>query len=397
MGKSYLLNQIAKERIEWRIVDGSTLIRNVLEERGQNMEDFDKMDSSEKATVRKFAIERTKQTAGVTLIAGHCSFPCNELDNDGVAKFNDVFTEADGSIYDLIVYLEKPISKIMEQVDNDKQRARKIYQKHILQQWVDYEKSALEDKCSTYGIDYCVFSSVESNDHSKLISLIVERVVVPASKRAQVRSERELVEVIKKDIPAADVYLLIDGDGTLCSQDSGKTYVVQIHSSFFNIDVSSLTYSVTAGTFFFDQLKSNGEPKPSLQQIFKRYNEYCFQAFWEVSMLYINAVVPERYSALCESIGKDHVKVFPAWKVFLDKIPKNVHPIIVSSSIREVWLSMQHNESEHDGIQRLSIIAGNNMMLHPYLVDDNAKAIVAKTLRKLHGGCRIISFGDSGT
>lgn len=113
-------------------------------------------------------------------------------------------------------------------------------------------------------------------------------------------------------------------------------------------------------------------------------------------MLYSNAVVQEIYSALCESIGKTHVQVFPAWKAFLNEIPKNVHPIIVSSSIREVWLSMQENEREHIGIQRLSIIAGNNMLLHPYLVDDNAKAIVAKTLRRLHGGCHIISFGDSG-
>lgn len=115
-------------------------------------------------------------------------------------------------------------------------------------------------------------------------------------------------------------------------------------------------------------------------------------------MLYSN-VPPDRYNDLCKSIGKEHVKVFPAWKSFLNQIPSNVHPIIISSSILEVWATMQQQEierCEQSGIKRMSIIAGNNLSLHPYLVDDKAKAIVARTLRELYSGCHILSFGDSG-
>jgi hypothetical protein len=33
--------------------------------------------------------------------------------------------------------------------------------------------------------------------------------------------------------------------------------------------------------------------------------------------------------------------------------------------------------------------------LHEYLVDSDAKGMVVNEIRKLHGGCKILSFGDS--
>ena len=136
-----------------------------------------------------------------------------------------------------------------------------------------------------------------------------------------------------------------------------------------------------------------------LKEIFMRYEHYTFQAFLEVSILYSKVVSSDEYIRLCEKIGREEVCIFHAWKEFLDSIPSYVHPIIVSSSIREVWQSMksfhieQHGQSS--GLGRASVIAGNNVSLHPYVVGDTSKALVAKTLRKLHGGCQIISFGDS--
>ena len=93
VGKSYLLNQISTERIEWRVVDGSQLIREVLKERNQTMEDFERMTLADKGSVRKSAIETAKKKPGVTLVAGHCSFArndCSGSDGESVT-FNDVF------------------------------------------------------------------------------------------------------------------------------------------------------------------------------------------------------------------------------------------------------------------------------------------------------------------
>ena len=172
-------------------------------------------------------------------------------------------------------------------------------------------------------------------------------------------------------MPEADVFLLIDGDGTLCAQDSGA--------------------------LFFDQAST--PVQEPLRKIFQRYERYSFRAFWDVAMLYGNVLSDHECSSLCKKIGTEQVQVFDAWKVFLDQLPSNVHPVLVSCGIREVWFAMQaHHVELHGqacGLGRMTIVAGNRLS-HPYLIDDTAKALVANTLRTLHGGCRILSFGDSG-
>ena len=214
------------------------------------------------------------------------------------------------------------------------------------------------------------------DDCQDLIKLIVEKVVAPAANAAKVKSEQGLRAAIQAEIPESDVYLLIDGDRTLCPQDTGS--------------------------LFFDQIKTFGSEDP-LKQIFKRYDEYTFQAFWEVAMLYDKAVPRTEYLRLSKMIGRDSVHMCQAWRSFLLAIPRTVHPILVSCSNREVWQAMLAKAASNggggdsDGISRASIIAGNNVSLHSYLVDGNAKAIVARELRKNNGGCRILSFGDSGT
>ena len=232
VGKSYLLKQIAQERIEWNIIDGSQLIRNVLEVKGLTMDHFEKMTSTEKSAVRKEAIECVKDIPGVTLIAGHCSFPTNGTSNgDEPIQFNDVFTEADGSVYDFIIYLEKPVVEISHQINNDHTRVRTMYSTDNLQRWLDHEKSVIEAKCLEYNIDHCVFHPNESHCYHELVSIIVEKMILPASKRAKEMSEEELISAIKRDVPAADVYLLIDGDGTLCAQDTGETTQLRYSSA----------------------------------------------------------------------------------------------------------------------------------------------------------------------
>jgi hypothetical protein len=42
-----------------------------------------------------------------------------------------------------------------------------------------------------------------------------------------------------------------------------------------------------------------------------------------------------------------------------------------------------------------SLVAGNHIGLHPYIVDSHGKAVVAEELRSLHKGCKILEFGDS--
>ena len=364
VGKSFILKQIVADRIEWCCYDGSQLIEEVVSEEGYTMEHFEKhMSSSAKAGVRKAAIESAKTKTGITIVAGHCSFASKAGDDCGSIVFTDVFTPADGVAYDMIIYIEKSADEVFKQVISDKERTRHNFSKEQLQLWADHEKETLETKCLEHDIIFRV--SDGTNGYQDLISLIIEKVVEPATRKAKIKSEQALASVVAT-IPAADVYLLIDGDHTLCPQDTG--------------------------TLFFDQLTPQVKVSQPLKNIFKRYDSYVFQAFYEVAGLYSKVSVAE-YKALCEKIGREQVHVYDAWKEILGQLPSYVHPIIVSSSTREVWLAMK---SKHTELRHASVIAGNHFSLHSYIVDSHAKALVVKELRRLHGGCSIVSFGDSG-
>lgn len=363
VGKSHALAKIATDRIEWRCADGSQIIEERLKEHGKTMDYFQNtMTPSQKAAVREEVIHSVRKSPGVTVIAGHCSFPTGSS-----PEFKDIFTSADGMSYDAIFYLEKPPSVIFNQRKRDSYRTRQDLPIDFLQRWIDHEKVVLEDKCAKFDILFEVVPCNNTDDCQDLIRRILQSVVAPAASAAKFKSEEALRAAIQADIPKADVYLLIDGDRTLCAQDTG--------------------------CLFFDQIKTKGPDDP-LKQIFKRYDDYTFQAFWEVAMLYAGAIPPQEYLRLSEKIGRDSVHMYQAWKSFLLSLPRTVHPILVSCSNREVWKTMLTNTDS--AVRRMSIIAGNNISMHSYLIDDSAKAIVARELRKHSAGCRIISFGDSG-
>ena len=135
VGKSHVLRALETERFEWRYVDGSALIRGLLKRCSQTMGHFKQhMTPSDKAEVRRAVIESAKTQSGVTLLAGHCSFPHREggQDQESLA-FSDVFTPADGATYDHIVYVEKTPEKVFDQVQHDPERTRPRLSMEVLQ------------------------------------------------------------------------------------------------------------------------------------------------------------------------------------------------------------------------------------------------------------------------
>lgn len=92
------------------------------------------------------------------------------------------------------------------------------------------------------------------------------------------------------------------------------------------------------------------------------------------------------------NIGRKPIKIYPQWVHMLSKLPANVHPVVVSSGNREIWQIALHLYNI-----KTSIIAGNHICLRSYIVDSDAKSIVASELRAKWAGCTILSFGDSGT
>lgn len=367
-GKSHALKGIQKVRPEWRCLDGSSIIEEVLKSQGKGLCDFGAMDEQQKIVVRNNAIQMVQSYSGLTLIAGHASFPDDSSKTMSDVTFNNVFTKGDAQTYRAILYLDRDPEQIFQQrkADNDtKKKHRDCLSVENLQDWIHHEKELLRRICKDSGIDFGLVKN--END---IVEYIVNHILPPLVQEVQNKSEQALSLVIHQAIPLADVYLLLDGDRTLSPNDTSKT--------FFE--------SLTA-----NDLSSNDFP---LKQIFTRYPDYTFQAFLEVAMLYGCCTSHAEYKRLSHDVGTNKVQLHQAWIDFLTKLPPNVHPIIVSSGNREIWSDTLQNLLS---TTQISIIAGNHIGLHPYIIDSKAKAIVVTELRQRRKGCKIFSFGDSGT
>jgi hypothetical protein len=136
--------------------------------------------------------------------------------------------------------------------------------------------------------------------------------------------------------------------------------------------------------------------------IYGRYDEYCPQAFVEAALLYTSIGSSEVYKSISHDVGHNQVQLYDSWVPFLSSLPAGVHPILISCSNREVWSAALarvglKSPSGTPGVRSdMSLIAGNHLGLHSYIVDVEAKGLVVRWLREFHPGCTVISFGDSG-
>lgn len=375
-GKSHALATIAKERVEWRCVEGKDVMFNVLRDQGLSWEAFSTLTDSEKIEIREKACQRIREhyQHGVTIVSGHCSFPTTATTGeDPAVSFHDVFTVGDAETYNVILYLDKPSQIIYDQREIDRatsKRSRSCISKQDIERWIDHEKGVLEQACLNNHIQFKVIGWDEHSDDSVIIDAIQKELIVPWATHFQQASELALVDVVDK-LPESDLFLLIDADRTLTPQDTGR--------------------------LFFEHAMQTGDP---LKTVFSRYKDYTFQAFFEASLLYTSAMKDvSEYKKLSEKIGSYHVELYQAWKDFLYlQLPKGVHAIVVTCSNYEIWQAVVGNlNRSKDAGGDITVVAGNHLGLHSYIVDDKAKAILARELRKRFCGCQIFCFGDSGT
>jgi adenylate kinase len=369
-GKSRALSKAAKLRPEWRCLEGSEVIKEVLEEKALSFDDFQGMDEMAKGSIRSNATRKIRTFKGVSIVAGHYSFP---LPGDELV-FRDVFNKDDAQTYSYIFYLERDVQVIFQQRKQDNlaaKRTRSQLSIDALEKWIGHEQKMLERDCKTHNIRFGIIKSAD-----ELISRMESEVMPPLVKEVQMASEQALCSAVEL-MPSSDVYLLLDGDRTLCPLDTGRL-------------------------FFEDARLTDRFGDDPLKRIFKRYAGYTFQAFLEVAMLYERALSQSDYEELSKRIGTNDVDIYPQWIRFLSNLPPTVHAILVSSGNREVWRAalgangVLANSDKGTASSKISIVAGNHTTLHPYVLDNFGKAMVATALRRKSGGCKILSFGDSG-
>lgn len=286
-GKSHILSQLREKHPEWRCLEGADVIEQALEAKGQSFETFRTLDQDGKANIRNAAIHLIQAFRGVALVTGHCSFPAHSVDDvESKISFEDVFTVGDGETYDFIYYLDTTADVVFQQRNADSstaKRARPALSVGAIEQWIEHEKATLKRECDSHGIQ---FETIQ--DLNELSVRLDERVIQPLVKAAKKVSELAL-QCAVESIPASAVYLLIDGDRTLCAEDTGK--------------------------LFFDDLNGSDSVDPQ-KQIFKRFTAYTFQAFLEVAMLYERVLPDPDYQKLSKGIGR-RVNLYPKWILLL--------------------------------------------------------------------------------
>eukprot|EP00978_Attheya_sp_CCMP212_P016428 scaffold43013_cov52-Attheya_sp.AAC.4 len=370
-GKSRALSLLRLARPEWCCLEGSQVIEHELKVRGESLTDFQAMEEATKAKIRTSAIQMIQARRGMTIVSGHCSFPNYDSIHEEEILFRNVFSEGDGETYDAILYLDRDVDTIHSQRSQDNEcsrRTRPDLHVSILKKWILYEKQILESVCKKHGIYFAVIPDTEGSESvDDILSLVAEHVLVPKIANARVASEQNLKKALGT-LPSANVYLLIDGDRTLVEEDTGKLFLEHILPPV------------------------SGDP---LKHIFQRHAEYTFESFFEVAMYYANIMPTKEYQELSARIGRDGIKIQDQWIEFLEDLPADVHPIVVTSGNREVYEELIRRTPSLVNQNKVSLVAGNHIHLHEYLVDSDAKGMVVNELRKLHGGCKILSFGDS--
>ena len=344
-------------------------MEQVLRERYHDWDSFRAMKPEEKAAIRSMAVENIRQRAQgrVVLVAGHATFfkGCK----GGSRVFESVFSDQDALTYNAIVYLKISAEIVSKQRANDAstgQRLRPNMTESDLQAWMSYEEAVLQQSCKKHDIPLHIWSlsrgenTVKENDdhdphHETLESLIRDEFVANFIARAHETSTQALLSAINS-IPNADTYMLIDGDRTMWPGDTGKLFLGDL----------------------------------SLQQksIFQRYKTYNIRAFFESAMLF--ATYPT-YEERCDALARE-IRLYDSLSSFCRSLPSNVCPVLVTAGVREIWAKALSAA----GLGKMSVIAGNHSTLHNYIISDEAKGLVARELRRLHPGCQILSFGDSG-
>ena len=416
VGKTRLLHDLANARPEWKTYEGSEVIDHIMKDKG-GLEVFKTLPRTEKDQVRTTAIveiQKATPVPAVGVVSGHFSFPVVSFDSlDKTSdEFDPVFTSADAKVYRIIFYLDHlSASAIKDQQDQDPFRSREKMSVSHITAWVKYEIEHLERQCAETEppIHFVKMSSLGGKD-SEAVLKYIEEWLHPSVSALEVSSKLALHRAIEA-LPNANVYLLIDGDRTLCEEDSALRFFnsgmldddeeakalrgddpsrhidhghnVAASVSATRLDEGAVAVAVAvAEAINYDMLVS----------IFKRCQPYSFKSFLQASLY---SKISDPYYEMNAQLAGEAVKIYPKWVSFLQSLPVTTHAVVVTSGISEVWRTALNKNNllvKDDGTPLVSLIAGNRFPHHDnYLVDPAAKGMIVQQLRESRNG----AFGDS--
>jgi len=286
-------------------------------------------------------IQNKEEEYGVVLVDGHYSFIAP-------TGYNIVFTSEDLHAYDVFFYLDTPTNRIVENSRNsgDELKNTTITEADI-QNWKEFEISQMTEICS------------ENNKRFEVLGKHTDQSIRQILKYALEMNNREkITKHIHKlaNQSKNNLAILLDADGTLIPYDSSK--VISTYLS--------------------------GVDPQVIKTIFQRFDEYCFDAFYEVAKYYSKANKAVDFITASKKAANE-INIRNEFIHLIQNIEADF--FIVTAGFYHLWdeIVAKYN------FKKVHVIAGNTLY-DEFIVGQEEKAIVAKVLK--NNNKTVVTFGD---
>lgn len=338
-GKTSLCREIEEHSKNFKIIDGSALMDELIP---GGISSFKKMTDKEKYMYREIVVKeiesRHRHAPYHTIVTGHYAF----LKKGGV--YEVAWTEADGEVYDYIFCIQSAAESIKYQCLKDISRIRSNYLVSELENWQNFECQELEEKCNFWNIPFSLLTSCTISD--RLIEFY------------KTLSQHDIFELCKELEPNSKcIYSIFDCDGTLFSGDC--------------LDYLTSSDSIDSGT---------------VNSIFKKRIDYCFESFFEAAQYY--STIPQE--AMQHFINRTAQSIVLDSQILdiLKQHACNRKIIWITSGFPEIWNIV----AKRYGLD-VKVIGGNNLAQSNIIVSNEEKALFVSAL--VGSGAHVTAFGDS--
>lgn len=326
---------------------------------------FQQLDEQSQANARRHAIraihEDCSQKGKTAIVTGHFMF-WREQDPDGMI----VCTESDLATYTHIIYLNVSPGIVHGYCSNDSTKRRDSYSVEHLFQWQQAELAELPTLCREHGI---LFSVV---DHHQITQGKVRTLILDFDLHNEAfnnsYAHKKLDQIVSTHFAQAETVMVIDGDKTMTTKDTGKLY-----------------YEMISIQQQREQLKC------PLETLFGSPLGYSYSAFRQATLLCEQTSSDEGYEDVCQEVASA-TTLHPEFVALLRLTEKLtcIGAIIVSCGLLRVWEILIEREGLRDMV---GIIAGGRIA-DGMVVTAAVKATLINRLRTYHNR-RVWAFGDS--
>lgn len=363
-GKTTLLKRL-KEHLDFdqfSFYEGSEVISTMVP---GGLEAFRSMAEEEKQKYRCSALESIhnacRENGKVAIVTGHFQFWRN-----GNAPNDIVWTEKDGSLYTHIMYLKTPAKVVHERCAKDASKKRVALSADELASWQAVELDGLRTRCHISSILLAVL------DHPHVSYEYVRQLLLDFAVHDESHNERVVAQQVDQAVAAqfthAKQLLIIDGDKTMCAQDTGALFWTEV-------------------------FKRQGcvRRESPLKQLFGGPFGYSYRAFQQATLLHEEMTDNNAYEEICRQVAAE-TTIHPEFSSLL-RLTRNMPTmgcVIISCGLRRVWELVLEAAGLLDVV---AVIAGGRTR-DGIVVTAATKAGVVSRLQSLHQK-RVCAFGDS--